>query len=130
MAATSGQLDPQGSPLVPISVFPEGKPRRAKRFDALIDTGFTGFAVMPMEAAVKIGLNRNHVIMDLTYADGRTFPTPAVFASVQLGTEIREGFVFLLPGADGDVAVGVHFLRVFKKTLEYSVTGNRVELSD
>ena len=127
MAATRGQLDPQGSPLVTVAVFPEGEPHLAKEFGALIDTGFTGFAAMPIGEASNAGLQATGT-MDLTYADGTIHPTPVGWASVRLGTEVVEGFVFLLEG--DDVAVGVHFLRLFKKTLVYSVAERSVVLTD
>ena len=56
MAATRGWLDAQGCPFTRIAVFPEGRPATAKDFDALIDTGFTGFVQIPHRAAIAIGL--------------------------------------------------------------------------
>ena len=69
MAPTRGTLDPQGFPLTRVTIFPEGMPARGRDFDALIDTGFTGFAQMPQASAVDIGLTPNGT-MDLTFSDG------------------------------------------------------------
>jgi predicted aspartyl protease len=44
-------------------------PARGRDFDALIDTGFTGFAQMPQASAVDIGLAPTGT-MDLTFSDG------------------------------------------------------------
>jgi len=46
-------------------------PARGRDFDALIDTGFTGFAQMPQASAVDIGLTPTGT-MDLTFSDGST----------------------------------------------------------
>jgi predicted aspartyl protease len=93
----------------------------------LIDTGFTGFAAMPARDAAEAGLSAIGT-MDLTYADGTIHPAPVAWASVALGADVVEGFVFVLEG--GDFAVGVHFLRLFKKTLIYSVAERSVVLAD
>jgi clan AA aspartic protease len=127
MAATRGWLDEQGSPRVRIGIFPEGRPSPTDQFDAVIDTGFTGFAQIPAKTAESIGL-RAFGTLDYTLADGTTEPAPIVFASVRLGAETEEGFVVLLEG--GDVLVGTEFLRLFGKTLTISVGRGLVELTD
>ena len=66
--------------------------------------------------------------MDLTFSDGTTEPMPVSWASIQLGSDIREGFVFLSDRSD-DILVGVHFLRLFGTTLTFSVGSGVVELS-
>lgn len=126
MATTQGELDPQGSPLVKVAIFPEGRPDSAKEFDAIIDTGFTAFAQMPMTAARELGLRATGT-MDITYGDGTTRTVPVTWASVRLGADTREGFVHLSEDY-ADVLVGVHFLREFRLRLVLSVVEGRVEL--
>jgi len=127
MAPTRGTLDPQGCPLTRVTIFPEGMPARGRDFDALIDTGFTGFAQMPQASAVDIGLTPTGT-MDLTFPDGSTEAMPVAWASIRLEAETKEGFVFLSERSE-EVLLGVHFLRVFKKTLTLSVERGHVELS-
>jgi predicted aspartyl protease len=127
MAATRGWLDAQGCPLTRIAVFPEGRPAPAKEFDALIDTGFTGFAQLPARLAASIGLTGIGE-MEIIYPDDTTEPVPVAWASMRLGSETREGFVFT-PDR-GEILVGVHFLRLFGKTLIHSVNDGVVVLTD
>jgi len=127
MAPTRGRLDPQGCPLTRIEIFPEAAPSRGRDFDGLIDTGFTAFAQMPQADAANIGLEATGT-MDLTFSDGTTEAMPVAWASIRLGSEIQQGFVFLSDRSN-EVLLGVHFLRVFKKTLIFSVEEARVELA-
>ena len=130
MAPTRGTLDPQGCPLTRVTIFPESIPARGRDFDALIDTRFTGFAQMPQVSAVDIGLTPIGT-MDLTFSDGSTEAMPVAWASIRLeaeAKEAKEGFVFLSERSE-EVLLGIHFLRVFKKTLTLSVERSHVELS-
>jgi predicted aspartyl protease len=126
VAATHGQLDSQGCPLIRVAIFLEDRPTAAKEFNALIDTGFTGFGQIPTEEATAIGLVPIGE-MPLTYQDGATYPVPVAWASVRLGSETKEGFIFLADRG-ADILLGVHSLRVFAKTLVLSVATGRVEL--
>jgi len=110
-----------------MAVFPEGRPAAAKDLDALIDTGFTGFAQVPHRLATSIGLTAVGE-MEITYPDDTTEPVPVAWASVRLVSETREGFVFI--PERGEVLVGVHFLRLFGKTLIHSVADGLVVLTD
>jgi clan AA aspartic protease len=127
MAPTRGTLDPQGCPLTRVTIFPEGIPAHGRDFDALIDTGFTGFAQMPQASAVDIGLTPTGT-MDLTFSDGSNEAIPVAWASIRLEAETKEGFVFLSERSE-EVLLGIHFLRVFKRTLTFSVERGHVELS-
>lgn len=127
MAPTRGTLDPQGCPLTRVTISPEGTPARGRDFDGLIDTGFTAFAQMPQATAVDIGLTPTGT-MDLTFSDGTTQPMPVAWASIRLGSETKEGFIFLSERSE-EVLLGIHFLRLFKKTLTFSVDRGHVELS-
>ena len=127
MAATRGWLDPQGCPFVRVAIFPEGRAAASKDFDALIDTGFTGFGQMPLAVASSLGLVPIGE-MEMTYSDGTTEPVPVAWATVRLSSETREGFFFVPDG--GDVLIGVHFLRLFRKALIHSVADDLVVLTD
>ena len=53
---------------------------------------------------------------------------PVAWASIRLGAETTEGFIFLSERSE-EVLLGIHFLRVFKKTLTFSVESGHVDLS-
>jgi|RhiMetdeSRZDD1v2_1073273.scaffolds.fasta_scaffold72176_5 hypothetical protein len=127
MAATHGRLDSQGCPLAVVAIFPEGQPGSAKDFEALIDTGFTGFAQMPKTAAALLGMQPT-ATMDVTFFGGVTHPVPVTWGSARLGADTREGFIIL---SDSDeTLVGIHFLRLFRKTLIHSAVEEEVILTD
>jgi predicted aspartyl protease len=126
MAATRGRLDSQGCPLVTVAISPEGNPSQAREFDGLIDTGFTGFAQMPLSTADSLVLVVTGTL-DLTYSDGSTQGMPVAWATLRLGTESQDGFILLSDRSD-EILLGVHFLRLFRKTLLFSVEASRVEL--
>lgn len=126
MAATPGSVDAQGCPRTKISISSEGSPATTKEFDAIIDTGFTAFAQIPIEAAASIGLRAVGEI-SMTYADGTTLPVPVTWATVRLGSEAVEVFV-LLEEDSQEVLVGVHFLRLFRRLLIFSAAEGRVVL--
>jgi predicted aspartyl protease len=126
MAATFGSVDDQGCPHARIFISSEGSPAAAKEFDAVIDTGFTAFAQMPMGTAASIGLQAVGE-MPTTYANGIPLPVPVTWATVPLGSEIVEAFVFLEEDTR-EVLVGIHFLRLFRTTLIFSAAEGRVVL--
>ena len=66
--------------------------------------------------------------MDLTFSNGSTEAMPVAWASIRLETETKERFVFLSERTE-EVLLGIHFLRIFKKTLTLSVERGHVELS-
>jgi hypothetical protein len=98
MAPTRGTLDPQGCPLTRVTIFPEGIPAHGRDFDALIDTGFTGFAQMPQASAVDIGLTPTGT-MDLTFSDGSTEAIPVAWASIRFGGRDKGRLLSSCPNA-------------------------------
>jgi predicted aspartyl protease len=127
MATPRGWLDSHGTPLVRVGIFPPGRPSPSDKFDAVIDTGFTGFAQIPATSAESTG-RRAAGTTDYTYADGAREPVPIAYATVRLGDEMQDGFVVLSEG--GDVLVGIEFLRLFRKSLTVSVRQGLVTLTD
>lgn len=117
----------QGCPLVRVTIFPEGTPAHGREFDGLIDTGFTAFAQMPQAIAAAMGLVAIGT-MNLTFSDGTTEPMPVAWASIRLDSETMEGFV-LLSDRSEEILLGIHFLRLSRKTLSFSVERGQVELS-
>jgi predicted aspartyl protease len=110
----TGSFNDAGSPVIKISVF--GAFEQAKReFEAIVDTGFTGFVSMPIVEAFPLGL----ILLGTTttlLADGNiTFKLTAL-GRVTFGDRTESGVILLGPGQK-DLLVGMEFLKVFDKSL-------------
>jgi len=126
MATLRGSLDSSRSPVVTIAVSAPSGP--STFFDAVIDTGFTGFVQVPELRAQELGLTPR-TASETQYPDGRIDTIPLAWARVTLGAEVQEGFVHIQRGSD-EAIVGVEFLRIFRKTLVLSITDGTVLLID
>jgi predicted aspartyl protease len=124
MATLRVSLDSSRCPTIAIAV---SAPARASEFfDALIDTGFTGFVQLPVRRARELGLTPR-AASEIEYADGRIDTIPLSWARVVLGVEAQEGFIHLQRESH-EVIVGVEFLRLFQKTFVLSITPGLVLL--
>jgi predicted aspartyl protease len=110
----TGSLDKSGSPTLKISIH-GFSPDHAQEFDAVIDTGFTGFIAMPLVRAFPLGL----ILFGTTtvvLADGST-----KYKLTALGTAVKEGQdqagVIILDESSNDILIGMDFLRKFQKVL-------------
>ena len=114
MLLSTGTFDSSGNPLVTFflsGTFSGGK----KEFQAIIDTGFTGFLVMPMIQAFPLGLPLLGTT-SVTLADGKTSTRLTALGTVQLAEESKSGVV-ILEWDSNDLLVGMDFLRTFGKAL-------------
>jgi predicted aspartyl protease len=103
-------------------------PHASREFDAIVDTGFTGFISMPMKDAIPLGLILSGTT-STTLADGRSSHKLTALGTATVGEESNLGVVLLSLGSGpSDVLVGMEFLRAFNKTL--FVREQRVELVD
>ena len=103
-------------------------PHASKEFDAIVDTGFTGFISMPMKDAIPLGLILSGTT-STTLADGSSSHKLTALGTATVGEESNLGVVLLSLGSGpSDVLVGMEFLRAFNKTL--FVREQRVELVD
>jgi predicted aspartyl protease len=126
MATLRGSLDSASSPVVTVAVSaPSGLSRF---FDAVIDTGFTGFVQLPEPRARELGLTPR-TASETQYPDGRIDTIPLAWGKATLGSETQEGFVHIQRGSD-EAIVGVDFLRLFRKTLVLSIAEETVLLVD
>lgn len=126
MPTLRGSLDSSHCPTIAIAVSASDRP--SEFFDALIDTGFTGFVQLPVRRARELGLTPR-AASETEYADGRIDTIPLSWARVALGAEAQDGFIHL-QGGSNEVIVGVEFLRVFQKTFVLSITPGLVLLVD
>jgi predicted aspartyl protease len=103
-------------------------PHASREFDAIVDTGFTGFISMPMKDAIPLGLVLSGTT-SATLADGSSSHKLTALGTAIVGEESNLGVVLLSLGSGpSDVLVGMEFLRAFNKTL--FVRGQQVELVD
>jgi len=103
-------------------------PHAYREFDAIVDTGFTGFISMPMKDAIPLGLILSGTT-SATLADGSSSHKLTALGTAIVGGESNLGVVLLSLGSGpSDVLVGMEFLRAFNKTL--FVRDPRVELVD
>ena len=126
MATIRGSLDSSRSPVVTIAV--SAPSAASTSFDAVIDTGFTGFVQVPEPHAQELGLTPR-TASEMQYPDGRIESIPLAWGRVALAGEVQEGFVHIQHGSD-EVIVGVEFLRLFRKTLVVSIADGTVLLID
>ena len=107
-----GYIDASGHPRFKITVHgPTGK----GEFDALIDTGFTGFLLLPELAASRLGMV-SVTTMPFTMANGAEEPFRVLIGNVEIfPNETLSGIVAL--GGFACPLIGMGLLRKAKKAL-------------
>jgi predicted aspartyl protease len=124
MAIWTGFLDKSGSPALKVSI--SGPFESEQEFDAIIDTGFTGFVSMPLLKAFPLGLLL-YGTAEVILADGSVAPKLLAKGAVTVGDETQIGVVVLEPSS-GDVLLGMDFLRKFERVLIVTQGGKGVVL--
>ena len=112
MATWTGSFNPLGSPTLKLQI---GGMLPAQDFEAIIDTGFSGFILMPVVQAFPLGL----ILFGTTgvvLADGSRDYKYTAMGTAIIGTEKQAGLVILEPSST-DILVGMDFLKKFSKTL-------------
>jgi clan AA aspartic protease len=95
---------------------------------AVVDTGFDGFAAVPVALVESLGL-RPGAIANVEYADGSIGTVALASAQNVLGHETREGLVHVQP-TSGEALIGIDLLRSFRKIFVLSVAAGAVLLVD
>jgi predicted aspartyl protease len=116
MPTWTGLLDKSGSPVIKISVFGFNS-TFSREFNAIIDTGFTGFLSMPLVEAFPLGLILGGTTSTILADGSSSFKLTALGTAV-VGSEQKVGTILLNMGSGPcDVLVGMEFLASFAKTL-------------
>ena len=88
----------------------------------MIDTGFTGFLLIPVQYAISLGLNLEGTVRS-TLADGRTMVNLSARCSVRVNGYEGTGTVLLDQSTSPTLLVGMEFLQRFKLGLFMTPTG-------
>jgi len=120
-----GSFDSSGSPTIDIEVFGWNEDIRCKA-TAIVDTGFTGFLLLPILAAFPAGLIL-HTMFDITLADGSTQTKLACLGGIRFDGQSQPGLI-LVEEQGTEVLVGMEFLKSFSLTLIVDAAASTLEL--
>ena len=123
-ALWTGFFDKTGSPALKVKI--RGPFGKGVEFDAILDTGFTGFISMPLMKALPLGLML-YGTMSIELADGSKATKLTAKGMAEVLGEKKVGVVVLEPTSN-DVLLGMAFLRIFGRAL--FVTKNLTFLVD
>ncbi len=110
MAKVVGRLDRSGSAVVAVSLSGSTGALPPKTFEAVVDTGFTGFVQMPTDEANALGL-QPIATSDVELADGKIRVVPLAWVRATLGRDEQEGFAHIQRGTS-EVTVGIAVMLV------------------
>jgi predicted aspartyl protease len=115
MAHKIGYSDSAGHPHVKIRVWGLSE-QFAQEFEAMIDTGFTGFLMLPLVSAFPLALTLFGTTT-YTLADGTQSPKLLAHGTVDLDQEQTQGLIVLEANASSGPLLGMEFLRRSNKAL-------------
>jgi clan AA aspartic protease len=108
-----GKTESDASPVIRVSIAASNA--KAQEFEAIVDTGFTGFLSMPQQDADLLGLDPISTQI-VVFADNSEHLRFIANATVIMGHESREGTVFLEPFSE-EVLLGMEFIRSFDRMM-------------
>jgi len=94
----------------------------AQEFEAMIDTGFSGFLMLPLVSAFPLALTLFGTTT-YTLADGSQSPKLLAHGTVDLEGEHTAGLIVLEANASSGPLLGMDFLRRSNKVLFLSKSG-------
>ena len=115
MAHKIGYLDSAGHPHVKIRVWGLDE-QFAREFETMIDTGFTGFLMLPLVSAFPLALTLFGTTT-YTLADGSQSPKLLAHGTVDLDGEQTQGLIVLEANASSGPLLGMEFLKRSTKAL-------------
>lgn len=120
MPPLTGSFNSSGSPVIKIAVY--GIFEQAKQeFEAIVDTGFSGFLSMPIVQAFPLGLVLAGTTTTILADGSQSFKLTAL-GKVVVGNQTEVGLILLNTGSS-DILLGMEFLKIFRKTLMISAGG-------
>ena len=111
----TGHLDSYGHPAIKIAVYGVAEAAQ-QQFEAIIDTGFTGFLMMPLSSAYSLTLTLMGTA-NYELADGSICSKLLAHGSVTLEDEVVSGVITLEERNDCVLLLGMDFLRKAQRAL-------------
>jgi len=108
-----GFIDKNGHPYFKVKVYGVSD-KLAKEYDAMLDTGFSGFLSLPLSAAIPLGLILKGTA-NFTLADGSIEETITCIGFIKINGEVKRGLIVISKGMD--ILLGMEFLRISGKKL-------------
>lgn len=121
-----GSFDSNGCPTIEIEV--SGPVHPAKKVVAMVDTGFSGFLLLPILEAFPVGLILRGT-MPIILADGSQQTKLTCLGQVTLDGKTEIGLV-IIEWENTQILAGMEFLRKFRKQLIVDPVSKRVEITD
>jgi predicted aspartyl protease len=115
MAVKTGYLDNAGHPHIKIKVWGLSN-QFGQEFEAMIDTGFSGYLSLPLVRAFPLALTLFGTTQ-YELADGSMSPKLLAHGNIDHEGEITSGLIALESNANCGPLVGMDFLRQSKKML-------------
>jgi predicted aspartyl protease len=122
----NGTYNASGNPTITLEV--SGPIGTKFPFTAMVDTGFSGFLLLPILNAFPIGLLLQGT-MAITLADGTTQTKLTCLGNVHFDGAEQIGII-IIEWQNTDVLVGMEFLRRFKKQLLVDPINDLIEIVD
>jgi predicted aspartyl protease len=116
-----GYLNSAGHPVIRIGVYGV-HPDLKQEFEVMIDTGFTGFLLMPIMSAFSLGLTLVGT-GSYTLADNSTSAKLLALGNITIGNEDPVSGIFVLEPNQCSPLLGMDFLRKAERCLTVSVNG-------
>lgn len=113
-----------GHPSIQVEVYGFSK-SVSHKIDAMIDTGFSGFLMLPMAYAFKLGLIL-HSISSFVLADGSVSPSLLCLGTIVIDNAEIVGLIGISEG--NDILIGIDFLRKLKKSLYVNCNDELVKI--
>jgi len=109
----TGSFNSSGSPVIEIAV--SGPLTQPTIFTAMMDTGFSGFLLLPILEAFPVGLILRGTI-PITLADGSTQTKLTCLGGLHFEGESQVGLI-IIEWQSTEILVGMDFLRKFSRKL-------------
>lgn len=122
--SVTGSFNSSGSPTIEISV--SGPVTKPTKFTAMMDTGFSGFLLLPILEAFPVGLILRGTT-PITLADGSTQTKLTCLGEVHFGGRSEVGLI-IIEWQSTEILVGMDFLRKFERKLVVDAPKGKISL--